>query len=348
MYDTLLQMGRWFGYRDGYSDLTRIYLPPEAIGWYAHITKATSELRLEFERMEQLGMTPRDFGLKVRSDPETLLITARNKMREAREILWSIDLAGKLIETAKIADNAGQMEENRKALFDLVEQLDGEVKPYQKASGDQVVWSGVKRETVLAFLTRFRGHPSHLPSQKEAIVAYCSDPDVQKMEKWDVVLASSTLAGAKSLMVHGHQIGLQVRGTTREAVVPPALRVSGSSARVASRGLEKTGIDSGVVKQAEEKFLREHPGKKNVPDLVYREIRDRPLLMLHLFRLAIPNLEEHKEVIDDVAAWGISFPGVKGRGDHKLVSYKVNLVWWKEQHGDLMVEEEVEEEDADE
>ncbi len=59
MYDTLLQMGRWFGYRDEYADLTRVYLPQEAISWYAHITEATDELRREFARMEELLMTPK-------------------------------------------------------------------------------------------------------------------------------------------------------------------------------------------------------------------------------------------------------------------------------------------------
>lgn len=348
MYDTLLQMGRWFGYRDGYRDLTRVYLPPEAIGWYSHITMATSELRLEFERMEKLQMTPKDFGLKVRSDPETLLITARNKMREAREILWSIGLAGELIETAKIVDSPNIMGENFNAVLELVEKMNGEATPQQKAAGEQVLWSGVKRETVLAFLNQFRGHPSHLPSQKEAIVAYCSDPQVPNMGYWDVVLASSSLADAVPLTVHGLQIGLPVRGTTRESVVPPALRVSGTSARVASRGLEKTGIDPAIAKNAENQYLKDHPDKKNVPDLIYREIRERPLLMLHILRLAIPNPKEAKEHIDNAAAWGISFPGVKGRGPRQLVSYKVNLVWWNEQHGDLLAGEEVEEEDADE
>ena len=43
MYDTLLQMGRWFGYRDGYKDLCRLWLTDDAAQWYAHITLATEE-----------------------------------------------------------------------------------------------------------------------------------------------------------------------------------------------------------------------------------------------------------------------------------------------------------------
>ena len=40
MYDTLMQMGRWFGYRNGYDDLCRIWMPEEAVGWYADIAES--------------------------------------------------------------------------------------------------------------------------------------------------------------------------------------------------------------------------------------------------------------------------------------------------------------------
>ena len=76
-YDTLLQMGRWFGYRDGYGDLCRVWVTPEAEGWYRHITLATTELKREFRRMRQQRATPREFGLRVRTHPDTLIITAR-------------------------------------------------------------------------------------------------------------------------------------------------------------------------------------------------------------------------------------------------------------------------------
>ncbi len=342
MYDTLLQMGRWFGYRDGYRDLTRVYLPAEAIDWYAHITLATSELRLEFERMEALRMTPKDFGLKVRSDPATLLITARNKMREAKEILWNVGLAGELVETTKVIDNPKILKENFSALETLVERMTAESKPIQKADGEQALWTSVKREHVLAFLKQFRVHPANLVAQVEPIAAYCQSPEVPDMDRWDVVLASNSQADAQRQSIHDVDIGLQERKTIRDDLVPPALLVSGKKARVASRGLEKAGIDDGRVLEAERDFREKHPDKRNVPDWAYREVRERPLLMLHMLKLTF---DGGREPLKNVAAWGISFPGVKGRGVRKLVSYKVNLVWWNEQHGDLLVEEGVDDDD---
>ena len=58
MYDTLLQMGRWFGYRPGYVDLCRLYTTDELRDFYSHITMATDELRQEFDLMSDRGMTP--------------------------------------------------------------------------------------------------------------------------------------------------------------------------------------------------------------------------------------------------------------------------------------------------
>ena len=80
MYDTLMQMGRWFGYRPGFEDLCRVWMLEEAERLrYAHITDSIEELRDELRRMEHVNATPRDFGLKVRTHPDTLVVTARNK-----------------------------------------------------------------------------------------------------------------------------------------------------------------------------------------------------------------------------------------------------------------------------
>ena len=64
-YDTLLQMGRWFGYRDKYEDLCRIWMSVDAQGWYAHIAEISQELREDLIDMTQRDLTPADFGLKV-------------------------------------------------------------------------------------------------------------------------------------------------------------------------------------------------------------------------------------------------------------------------------------------
>ena len=69
-YDTLLQMGRWFGYRSGYADLTRIWMTDEMREWFHHLATVEQEIRYDIERYETQHVTPDQFGVRIRTHPE--------------------------------------------------------------------------------------------------------------------------------------------------------------------------------------------------------------------------------------------------------------------------------------
>lgn len=75
-------------------------------------------------------------------------------------------------------------------------------------------------------------------------------------------------------------------------------------------------------------------GAENVPDIAYRVLRSKPLLMIHVLDLGLESAKSDIRLADKACAWGISFPGEKGKGRGKLVEYLVNTVWWKEQFED--------------
>ncbi|MBK6648232.1 MAG: Z1 domain-containing protein [Betaproteobacteria bacterium] len=102
MYDALLQMGRWFGYRPGYEDLFRIWITEESANWYSHVSEATDELRGEIRRMQVSRLKPIDFGLRVRAHPDSLLITARNKMRDSEEIVHLMSISNEGLESTRL------------------------------------------------------------------------------------------------------------------------------------------------------------------------------------------------------------------------------------------------------
>ena len=166
MYDTLLQMGRWFGYRDGYADLCRLWITDEAAQWYAHITSATEELRDEVKRMRQQRATPLDFGLKVRAHPDSLLVTAQNKMRQAKTMERVISLSGQLLETARLKSNTNSLAANRSALVRFLDQLQNTgLNPEKIPSGHHTVWRGVPKELVASLLRDFDVHPLNVAFQ---------------------------------------------------------------------------------------------------------------------------------------------------------------------------------------
>ena len=85
-YDTLLQMGRWFGYRTGYEELPRVWMTDPIREDFRFLAQIESEIREEMRSMESRGVSPYQYGLRVRSHPGNLAITARNKMHFAAEM----------------------------------------------------------------------------------------------------------------------------------------------------------------------------------------------------------------------------------------------------------------------
>jgi len=101
MYDTLMQMGRWFGYRPGYVDLCRLFTSRELNEWFCHITHASEELREEFDYMAgKASSTPEDYALKVRTHPGVLQISATNKLRMA--VTVKVSWSGRLVESYEL------------------------------------------------------------------------------------------------------------------------------------------------------------------------------------------------------------------------------------------------------
>jgi hypothetical protein len=82
-YDTLLQMGRWFGYRPGYEDLPRVWMPEDLRDDFQFLALVEEEIRVDMRRLESRGVTPQEFGVRVRAHPGRLAITAAAKMRHA-------------------------------------------------------------------------------------------------------------------------------------------------------------------------------------------------------------------------------------------------------------------------
>ena len=64
-YDTLLQMGRWFGFRPNYQSLTRIYITERALTYFRWLTRVEREIREEALRFESESLDPCEFGIKI-------------------------------------------------------------------------------------------------------------------------------------------------------------------------------------------------------------------------------------------------------------------------------------------
>lgn len=342
MYDTLMQMGRWFGYRRGYEDLYRIWMPREAEAWYSHIADATEELREDLVRMEQEGGTPRDFGLRVRSHPTSLIVTARNKMGTGQHIPVSVGLAEKLIETTWLTRDRTAQRANRRTARALVDALTAArvaptTAPY---TGHGRLFRSVPVDVVLDFIQAFENDPTSSVTSREPLMEYIAGGRRAELASWDVFFPSVNPTG-KDVTVDrtlGFVVGCQERsvGKPESETLRRRDRISmmvTSRQRVGSRGMERVGLSEGQVKEAENAHdeERRREGREptpNYPDKIYRAIRGRlPLLVVHLLAL-----KDGSDVLPDpVVAYSISFPPT-GR-EQRTVEYMVNTVWYQEQFG---------------
>lgn len=331
MYDTLLQMGRWFGYRDGYSDVCRIYMTEEAIDWYAHISEANDELRDEFNRMERAGAKPVDFGLKVRAHPESLIVTARNKMKSGQRIRHSVSLAGELIETTRLRIDAAAA--NRNVLCELLASLAVMNKP--DTSGEfGYLWTNVAAAPMVRnFVSNFQNHDDvALITQAEPVNAYIKAREADELAFWDVCLFSP-VNGSKATESFGtFSPNAQARSSLwkRSPSGVDYIAVSGKALRVGGRGQVKAGMNETEREAAELSWNK----STDISDRHYIQHRTRPLLMLHVLDVWDKEIDKEKQsppALSSVVAWGIAFPNSSYRTTE--VTYVVNTTWWAENFG---------------
>lgn len=145
--DTMMQMARWFGYRDGFQDVCRLWISEKTAADYRFVGAAIQELRDDLAHMHRNNMTPRDFGLAVQQHPESLLITARNKMKHTVQYEKEVNLLGRNLETRKLSANSAVQADN----FDAAQML-----------ATAALASGCTTDESARGYTRFRNVPKGL------------------------------------------------------------------------------------------------------------------------------------------------------------------------------------------
>jgi hypothetical protein len=311
MYDTLMQMGRWFGYRPGYEDLCRVHLSQDSINWYSHIAAAAEELTQQVKRMRRDGLSPRQFGLYVMAHPDSLLITAANKMRTGEKVTFRQNFSGRMLESYIVSIDKNVNKEN----FSLIEKFwrkgfDGKI---GEDTGKGQIFRNVSVEQIEDFLIGFQAH-SQFADRKADIIAYLKVLN-EKSPVGDVLLISPKSDINEPYRLNGQK---RVVGGLQAG----AWRLNKD--RVASRGDEKLGLT--LTEQAEAERLAASGKKLVTPsDTHYREVRNKPLLMIHCLQ---PHGDSRAE--DPVAAFGVSFPPGHYETEIEVVA---NRVWLERMQG---------------
>ena len=188
MYDTLMQMGRWFGYREKYIDVCRLYTTKELLDWFTHIAAASEELQREFEYMVAVGGTPRDYGLKVRSHP-ALLVTSAVKMRHGTEMRLSY--SGERSQTIIFTRDRATVERNFETVCDWLASL-----PHLSGTSNfdnGYTWRDIPAPTVISFLHQYEFHENSKRMKGDMLARYIEKQNANdELISWTVHLVSNS------------------------------------------------------------------------------------------------------------------------------------------------------------
>lgn len=191
MYDTLMQMGRWFGYRKDYLDLCRIYSTNEIFNNFGLIATAEKDLREQFDTMMMSGKTPRDFGLYVLQSPGNLVVTNRGKSRHSIDL--NISFGGSGPEITQFIPS--QRAHNWNVLEKFIDQMD---KQGTRHSIDpNLHWQRVPKDLVASFFKDYSVHGDQI-QVINALHQFISKQDHGLIDEWDVVCVK--LKSDKSLI----------------------------------------------------------------------------------------------------------------------------------------------------
>lgn len=340
MYDTLMQMGRWFGYRDKYKDLCKIWMPDESMAWYSYISMATDKLREEVKRMQNDNMTPTDFGLAVRSDIQGLLVTARNKMRTAKDYETVVNVSGEVIETRYIHSEKDilrrNFEQTESFLLDLynnypVHRDDPELalKSYQ--------YLNVPKEKVLDFLSVYSVHTLNIDFAVTELLTMFRENDQHIFDKWDILIAGGK-KNAEKIEFAKLQTTLVKRGFAYRKDTK-SLQMSGKNSRLGSKDLAKGGLTKEIVAKME----KNHDSGKAFSENFYFNtgMRRNPLMVIYPVKLSYE--PKAGQPVDDAKikiVETIDFPiiglsiGIPRIGKKReVIKYKVNKQRWNELFG---------------
>jgi hypothetical protein len=328
MYDTLMQMGRWFGYRPGYVDLCRLFTSRELNEWFCHITHASEELREEFDYMSDVaGSTPEQYALRVRTHPGVLQISATNKLRSA--VTVNVSHAGRLVESYEFKKDVQVIDHN----FGITKEYFESLPNSDSVKRNNLVWYDRPANEIIDFLGQFQTLENLKAYDPQNLIRFINNqlPNGE-LTQWRVVLMSKRNAtNSFEFTIDGsaQEIGAFIRKEDENESSNEIYFLRKS--HIISPKDEFIDLSEDEYENAREltRELRLRQGKDGEPaypngQIVRNEIRSpqNPLLLIYLLDTDL-SLESYplSAETNPFVGYAISFP----KSNHNaFVSYAVN------------------------
>jgi len=333
MYDTLMQMGRWFGFRPGYVDLCRLFTSEELNEWFRHITIASEELRSDFDYLASINGTPEDYALKVRNSPGQLQITSISKMRYTKQI--EVSWAGRLIETYQLPMDKGIKKKNLIATDNFISAFG---MPEQQ--GNNWLWRNVSPDDICDYLSKFKVADSLKKVDLDLIGKYIQDLVHEgELTSWRVVLMNKK-DNAEAMHTFSNGIKVGCFNRNRADDTNWSTYYIRKNHIVGNQKDEFIDLDNDLLEAALERTrqIKQNWEEKDypAPEIVRQEFRPRtnPLLLIYPLNPECANIKDkegnivagtitYQKTDEPFIGFVISFPGSEKQ---YAISYAINRI----------------------
>lgn len=359
-YDTLLQMCRWFGYRPRYEDLCSIYMSQTNIDNFDAVIAAIDNIDTQLEIMNAQGAAPKDFGLMIMESPDTLetslLITARNKMKNSTEIVRGLNYSGVDIDTSKLYSDTTRNNINIKEVENLCRLLNEKNIHIEKTNnGTRNMFRNVDNKIVADFIRKLAVPFENKKFDTENISSFIEKGEFY--DKWDIVFAT----GQK-------EENIQNYSPIDELSIPPIkrsfakeenediVRIAKNNNRLLEPGIFNAGLSDLQIEEAKQ-YAKERPSKKKrakdpapiAKDYLRVENRNPLLVILPIMLvqdekgIKDSDYSDEKSRIIDIftpkylMGFGIGFAG---REEKVLMKFRINKVKENEYRNRYIEEED--------
>jgi len=191
--DTLMQMGRWFGYRKSYEMIPRLWISKNTESQFKFLSLLDQSLRDEIHYMDTFGVRPSQYGPRVMNSPRMsfIRIVAKNRMQKAQDT--DRDFSGASSQTQLFDNNEITLKSNINCTQEFLRELGmpEENKPCNKHAENCLIWRNVSFKKIIDYLRKykFQERQSVFKDLDSMFDWIQKMTDENSIENWNVVLA---------------------------------------------------------------------------------------------------------------------------------------------------------------